>query len=80
MNLLKPIVSSLRIVHELTPFPVLGVVGVAFPSRQRQEFRQDLWRFSIVGACLIAAFALVLGLNAAGVRLTTQSTPVVTKS
>jgi polysaccharide chain length determinant protein (PEP-CTERM system associated) len=75
MNLLKPIVSSLRIVHELTPFPVLGVVGVAFPSRARQEFRRDLWRFSAAGACLIAAFAIVLLLNGAGARLNAQ--PVI---
>jgi len=75
MNLLKPIVSSLRVVHELTPFPVLGVVGVAFPSRARQDFRRDLWRFSAAGAGLIAAFAIVLMLNGAGARLNAQ--PVI---
>jgi hypothetical protein len=75
MNLFRPIVSSLRVVHELTPFPVLGVVGVAFPSRARQELRRDLWRFSAAGACLIAAFAIVLVLNGAGARLNAQ--PVI---
>jgi polysaccharide chain length determinant protein (PEP-CTERM system associated) len=80
MNLLKPIVSSLRIVHELTPFPVLGVVGMAFPTRQRQEFRRDLWRFSVAGACLIAVFAIVLVLNGAGVRLNSQPVTAVATS
>ena len=80
MNLLNPVVSSLRIVHELTPFPVLGVVGTAFPTKQRQEFRRDFWRFSAVGACLIAAFAIVLVLNGVGVRLYVQPTTVVAKS
>ena len=33
LNLLMPIVSSVRIVNELTAYPVLGVVSVAFPTR-----------------------------------------------
>src|ERR1700691_2307821 len=33
LHLLKPIVVSVPAVNELTQFPVLGVVGTAFPSR-----------------------------------------------
>jgi polysaccharide chain length determinant protein (PEP-CTERM system associated) len=70
MSLLKPIVSSVRSVNELTPFPVLGVVGAAFPSRERRQLRRDLWQFSTATACLLAAFAVALALNWAGARLT----------
>jgi hypothetical protein len=69
MTLLKPIVSSIRGVNELTTFPVLGVVGAAFPSRQRLEMRGDMWRFSMATAGLLAAFAVALMLNWAGARL-----------
>jgi polysaccharide chain length determinant protein (PEP-CTERM system associated) len=72
MNLLNPIVSSVRTVNELTPYPLLGVVSVAFPSRQQREFRRDLWRFSTATAWLFAAFVAVLVLNWAGARLTLQ--------
>jgi polysaccharide chain length determinant protein (PEP-CTERM system associated) len=70
LNLLKPIVSSVRTVNELTPYPVLGVVGVAFPSRQRREFRHHLWHFSAATAGLMVAFAVALALNWEGARLT----------
>jgi polysaccharide chain length determinant protein (PEP-CTERM system associated) len=70
MNLLKPIVSSVRTVNELTPYPMLGVVGVAFPSRQRREFRHHLWQFSAATAGLMVAFGVALALNWAGARLT----------
>ena len=69
MTLLKPIVSSIRAVNELTPFPVLGVVGAAFPSQQRRDFRSDMWRFSVATAGLLAAFAVALTLNWVGARL-----------
>ena len=69
MNLLKPIVSSVRTVNELTPYPVLGVVSVAFPSRQRRDFRRHMWRFSAATACLLAAFAVVLVLNWTGAQI-----------
>jgi polysaccharide chain length determinant protein (PEP-CTERM system associated) len=80
MNLLKPVVNSLRVVSELTPYPVLGVVSGAFPTKQRLDFRRDLWRFSAVAAGLLAAFAIVLLLNGAGLRLNGESPPVVAKS
>ena len=63
LSLFRPIVSSVRSVNELTPFPVLGVVGAAFPSRQRRQFRRDLWQFSTATACLLVAFAVALALN-----------------
>jgi hypothetical protein len=73
LHLLKPIVSSVPAVNELTQFPVLGVVGTAFPSRQQREGRRNLWRFSTAMACLVVALGIALGLNWAGVRLTSHA-------
>jgi polysaccharide chain length determinant protein (PEP-CTERM system associated) len=73
LHVLKPIVSSVVAVNELTSFPVLGVVGVAFPSSQRQEFRRDMRRFSAAMACLVAALMVAFVLNWAGARLTVHA-------
>jgi polysaccharide chain length determinant protein (PEP-CTERM system associated) len=70
LNVLRPVVSSVRSVNELTAFPVLGVVGVAFPSKQRGEFRRRMWQFSAATAAFVVAFALTLVLNWSGARLT----------
>jgi polysaccharide chain length determinant protein (PEP-CTERM system associated) len=73
MTLFRPIVSSVRTVNELTEFPVLGVVGVAFPTRQQRDFNRNMWRFSAATAGLMVAFAVALLLNWAGARLTIQA-------
>jgi polysaccharide chain length determinant protein (PEP-CTERM system associated) len=70
LHVLKPIVSSVRTVNEMTTFPVLGVVSIAFPSKQYGEFRSDVWRFSAATVCLVLALAVALTLNWAGARLT----------
>src|SRR5580698_6276258 len=36
---LRPVVSSSRALQELASFPLLGAVGIAFPSQQRALFR-----------------------------------------
>ncbi|MGC2033138.1 MAG: XrtA system polysaccharide chain length determinant [Steroidobacteraceae bacterium] len=63
MNLLNPVVGSLRVVNELTPFPVLGVVSAAFPTQEGREHRAEVWRFSAATAVFIAALAVVLAVN-----------------
>jgi len=73
LHVLKPIVSSVAGVNELTSFPVLGVVSAAFPTRQQWEFRRDMWRFSAAMACLVAALMVAFALNWAGARLTTHA-------
>jgi polysaccharide chain length determinant protein (PEP-CTERM system associated) len=73
LNLLKPIVSSVQTVNELTSFPVLGVVSAAFPSDDKREFRRNMWGFSAATACLAAALLVALILNWAGARLTIQA-------
>ncbi len=70
LHLLKPVVSSVVSINALTPLPVLGVVGIAFPSKHRRDVRAGLLGFSAAAACLILAFAVALGLNWAGARLT----------
>jgi polysaccharide chain length determinant protein (PEP-CTERM system associated) len=69
LNTFQPIVSSVRVINELTRFPVLGVVGVAFPGRQSKLFWRHLWRFSAATACFLLVFAVVLILNWSGARL-----------
>ncbi len=73
LHVLKPIVSSVAGVNELTSFPVLGVVSAAFPTRQQWEFRRDMWQFSAAMACLVAALMVAFALNWAGARLTTHA-------
>ncbi len=68
MHWLKPFVVSVRGINELTEFPVLGVVSSAFPTRERAEWRQNLWRFSAAAGSLILLLAVVFLLNRAGVH------------
>jgi polysaccharide chain length determinant protein (PEP-CTERM system associated) len=74
LHLFKPIVSSVPAIHELTTFPVLGAVSMAFPSRQQEEIRRHMWRFTAAVACLIVALAIALALNWAGGRLSSPTT------
>jgi polysaccharide chain length determinant protein (PEP-CTERM system associated) len=74
LHLLKPIVSSVSAINELTTFPVLGVVSMAFPSRQQGEIRRNMWRFTAAVACLMVALAIALALNWAGARLSSPPT------
>ena len=74
LHLLKPIVSSMPAINELTAFPVLGVVSMAFPSRQQRENRRHMWRFTAAMACLVVALAIAFALNWAGARLFSPAT------
>jgi polysaccharide chain length determinant protein (PEP-CTERM system associated) len=69
LHSMKPIVNSVRAVGELTSFPLLGVVSVAFPSAQRREFWRHLWGISAASACLLVALGFALVLNWSGARL-----------
>jgi polysaccharide chain length determinant protein (PEP-CTERM system associated) len=80
LNLIKPILSSVRTVNEVTAFPVLGVVSAAFPSRRRRQLRAHVLRFSAASAFLMAAFVGALLLNWAGARLTVESIRALVKT
>jgi len=69
LHTLKPILSSVRAVNDLTAFPVLGVVSVAFPTAQRKKMWRHVWRISAASACLVLALGLALVLNWSGARL-----------
>ena len=73
LHSLRPVVSSVSAMNALTKFPVLGVVGVAFPSRERAAFRRHVRSFAAAATGLIVAFAVVLLLNWWGVRVSLQS-------
>jgi len=72
LHTLRPVVSSESGIKEITRFPVLGIVTVAFPSRDRFLFRRHLWRFCTVAVAFVAIFAVVLVLNWRGIRLDTH--------
>jgi polysaccharide chain length determinant protein (PEP-CTERM system associated) len=80
LSLVKPIISSVRTVNELTAFPVLGIVSTAFPSKQKRQFRRHLLRFSAASVCLMAAFIGVLWLNWSGARLTAGALRAMVKT
>ena len=69
LHTLKPILSSVHSVNKLTPFPVLGMVSVAFPTAQKRKFWRHVWRISAATACLIVALGIALVLNSSGARL-----------
>jgi polysaccharide chain length determinant protein (PEP-CTERM system associated) len=73
LHTLKPILSSERAVNELTRFPVLGAVSVAFPTAQKKKFLRHMWRFSAACVCLVLALGTALVLNTSGARLSVQA-------
>jgi polysaccharide chain length determinant protein (PEP-CTERM system associated) len=69
LHYLQPVVSSAGALAQLSGVPVLGLVGVAFPDRERRALRRDILRLSLALGCLIVAFAVALGISRAGYRL-----------
>ena len=80
LHTMRPILSSVRALNGLSSFPVLGVVGIAFPSAQRKQFRGHLWRFSAATACLLIALGIVLALNWSGARLSIHAVKTLVNS
>jgi len=66
---MRPVVSSTRALKELASFPVLGAVGIAFPSQQRVLFQRSY----AAAVVLVVAFGVALALNGWGVRLNIQA-------
>jgi polysaccharide chain length determinant protein (PEP-CTERM system associated) len=69
LHKLRPIVASVGGLKLLTNFPVLGVVGSAFPTRQRTAFRGRIVSFSAVATVLVLFLGVAMVLNRSGVRL-----------
>ncbi len=72
LNALRPVIASRASLETLTDFPVLGVVGTAFPSQQEQLRRSHAWRFSTAALGLFVALIIAFGINAAGLRIDLQ--------
>jgi polysaccharide chain length determinant protein (PEP-CTERM system associated) len=79
LHMLKPIVSSVHAVNAMTEFPVLGVVGLAFPKRARKIFWGRAVRFGVASIALFAIFVLILVLNVSGARLTIPAIQALVK-
>jgi polysaccharide chain length determinant protein (PEP-CTERM system associated) len=73
LHVLKPVVGSATSVSELTGLPVLGVVGSAFPKRQREKDRRQILVYGLAASSLVVAFFCVLTLNSMGIRLVLHS-------
>ncbi len=69
LHCLWPVVGSARSLGQLTQIPLLGVVSSGFPGADWSATRRDQRRFAALFACLVLAFAVVLVLNQAGIRL-----------
>jgi polysaccharide chain length determinant protein (PEP-CTERM system associated) len=74
LHMLRPVISSVVAMNQLTRLPVLGTVSTAFPTRRRYARRRELWRFAAAAFCLVLALALVAALNHAGIRLRGEPT------
>jgi polysaccharide chain length determinant protein (PEP-CTERM system associated) len=73
LHLVYPVISSSAALADLTPYKVLGSVGIAFPAMHGRRFRRKVLGFSFVTACLLLAFAGAVILNRSGVRLSIES-------
>jgi polysaccharide chain length determinant protein (PEP-CTERM system associated) len=69
LHTLRPIVASVSGIKSLTNFPVLGVVGGAFPTQQGSAFRGRIASFSAVAMVLVLCLGMAMVLNRSGVRL-----------
>jgi polysaccharide chain length determinant protein (PEP-CTERM system associated) len=79
LHTVKPILSSVRAVNDLTAFPVLGVVSVAFPTAQKKKILRHVLRISAASACLVIALGIALALNWSGARLSVRAIQSVVK-
>jgi polysaccharide chain length determinant protein (PEP-CTERM system associated) len=80
LHRLRPVINSVHGMTQLTGFPLLGAVSVAFPTRYRFILRRHVRSFSAATACLVAAFAVALLLNWAGARLSLHALKMLVKS
>jgi polysaccharide chain length determinant protein (PEP-CTERM system associated) len=75
LHVLRPVVISEAAMKEITRFPVLGVVTVAFPRHDRSVRRRRAWLFSSAAVALVALFAGAMVLNWLGIRIDPRLVP-----
>jgi polysaccharide chain length determinant protein (PEP-CTERM system associated) len=73
LHAIRPVIASANTISSLTNFPILGSVGVAFPTRKSDQVRRDGWKYVLASSVLLVLFALVMALNWSGVRLNLDS-------
>ena len=77
LSYLYPVVcSASAFAQSVAGVPVLGVVSVAFPERQRLARRRDMRRISIAAGGLVLAFVDAVILSLAGFRVSTAAVAV----
>ena len=77
LSYLYPVVcSASAFAQSVAGVPVLGVVSVAFPERQRLARRRDVRRISIAAGGLVLAFVDAVILSLAGFRVSTAAVAV----
>jgi polysaccharide chain length determinant protein (PEP-CTERM system associated) len=69
LHLLKPVFNSARSVSEITGFPVLGVVSMAWQDRYRSRLYRSYVAYSVSAALLIGLFVIALQFGQHGVRM-----------
>jgi polysaccharide chain length determinant protein (PEP-CTERM system associated) len=66
---LRPVFYHGRTLSEMTGFPVIGVISLAWVERHRSALRGDYLRYVAAGGLLIATTALVTVIHDTGARL-----------
>jgi polysaccharide chain length determinant protein (PEP-CTERM system associated) len=69
LDRLHPVINSAADITRLAGVQLVGVVGLAFPTRATKQVRYELWRVSAAVACLLATFATLWYLSHVGMRL-----------
>jgi polysaccharide chain length determinant protein (PEP-CTERM system associated) len=69
LDRLHPVVNSAGDIQRLAGVAVVGVVGLAFPTRSTRKARREVWGVSVAAACLVAAFVALWYASNMGVRL-----------
>jgi polysaccharide chain length determinant protein (PEP-CTERM system associated) len=68
LHYLRPVVTSSASFAQSMGVPILGLVGVAFPERERKATRRDVLRISLAAGCLVVGFAMAIMLSRHGYR------------
>ena len=76
----RPVINSIHAITEITDFPILGIVSVAFPTKYRAERRREFRRIALGTACFVLALFGAITLNHAGVRLNIPAISAAVKS
>jgi hypothetical protein len=69
LDRLQPVINSAGDVTRLAGVALVGVVGLAFPTRATAHARREVWQVSVAVVSLVATFVALYYLSHAGLRL-----------